>query len=219
MMFTCTESERLEPGVTSLSDWEYKLISQKLGNVNNRCEYVLSYNDGVGRGRYAGRWTTFQFVKNVINATIRNCTVIDMLSRFPSHFYLCVPTSKAITMGLMDKYPSVTDSNIFYHKYAHMNAGDAGFANFNGDSKMVWRNNIFWCPQDSGSRMNPTKGVLVGNINVDPGISNLTNSAPAGFNAARLVGLIQRSQAKGIGTPNNIPDIWGKAGNNAGWKQ
>lgn len=43
--------------------------------------------------------------------------------------------------------------------------------------------------------MNPTKGFLVGNINVDPGISNLTNSAPAGsmllgwlglFNAHRL---------------------------------
>ncbi|WP_241167753.1 hypothetical protein [Serratia marcescens] len=219
MMFTCTESERLESSVNSLSDWESKLISQKLGNVNNRCEYVISYNDGVGRGRYAGRWTTFQFVKNVINAIIRNCTVIDMLSRFPSHFYLCAPTSKSMTMGLMDKYPSVVDSNIFYHKYAHMNAGDAGYANFNGDTKMVWRNNIFWCPQDSGSSMNPTKGVSVGNRNVDPGISNLTDSSPSGFNAARMIRLISNSQAIGIGTANTSPDIWGKAGNNIGWQQ
>ncbi|AYP28292.1 hypothetical protein HWB92_gp034 [Serratia phage vB_SmaA_3M] len=219
MMFTCTESPTLEGTMNTLADWENALITEARGNVNNTCEYVLSYNDGVGRGRYAGRYTTLQFINNVLNAKIRNCTVVDNISRYQSHLYLITPTAKGMSSGLMAKYPSSVDSCIFYHRFKHMVAGDAGFANNNGDTLVKWTKNIFWCPEDNGASMVPTKGVMSGNLSVDPKIGNMTNTSPGGLDAAKLTRLLANSPAIGAGSATVTPDLWGKTGSNIGWQQ
>lgn len=219
MMFTCTKSNAIEGTVNNLAELEAKLITQKLGNYNNRCEYVLSYNDGVGRGGYAGRWTLMQFNFNIMNASVSNCTIIDTRSRFASHYFLATATTKGINYGLIDKYPSKVANCVFYHKFKHMEPGNQFYASVGTAERLRWSNNIFWCPEDKGESMIPTKGVMNANQKVDPGFIGLNDSAPQGFDAAKMVRLAKGAAAFTAGTNTGLPDIWGNIGRAAGWQQ
>lgn len=219
MMFTCTESNILEASMTSQATWENALITQERGNVNNRCEYMLSYNDGIGRGGYAGRYTLFQLNGNVLNATIKNVTIVDMMSKYQNHYYLYTPTAKGISMGLWTKYPPKIDSCLFYHKYKHMVASDLGYANNNGHAYMVWNKNNFYCPEDGGVSMRPSLGTVTGQQSVDPLFKFLPDTHPQGIDAAKMIQLFRTSTMFTLGSINTNKDIYGYSGAAIGWQQ
>lgn len=209
-MFTDTYSKPFN----NLAEMESVLINQKMGNVNNTMEYCLSYNDGVSRGGYPGRWLKFTVVRNVINATVKNCTFIDTLSKDPAHMIQWGQTTPYIFTKYLGAH---MQNNIFYFKHAVVPVNDIGWGN--GVGYIKWSNNILYSPEDNGTSMVDERCSYENTVHADPLVSFMGNNPPNGFDAAKLIGLLSRSAAYNVGSLNSLPDILGINGNNIGWLQ
>ncbi|UQT02954.1 pectin lyase [Serratia phage vB_SmaS-Totoro] len=216
IMFADAESKG--KNFASLAEAEQFLITEQHGIQNCVFEYCLSYNDGVARGGYGGRWPKITLVSNPVNCAVRNCTIIDTISKTDLHL---VELLEYYYEPIWKKYPMVMENNVFYFKYPRYREGsgppgEIGYGNF---KNIIWRNNIFWTETGDPRDWNPRSGTVVNSIFTDPKLSYLTDVPPSGLEAAKLIKLLTGSAALNSGTTNSLPDILGNRGNNIGWLQ
>ncbi|UCR74821.1 hypothetical protein [Serratia phage BUCT660] len=216
IMFADAESKG--KNFASLEEAEKFLITEEHGIQNCVFEYCLSYNDAVARGIYGGWYPKITFVSNPVNCAVRNCTIIDTISRTDLHL---VELLEYYYEPIWKKYPMVMENNIFYFKYPRYRSGtgapgEIGYGNFNN---IIWKNNIFWTESGDPRDWNPRSGTVTNSIFEDPKFSNLSDVPPSGLEAAKLIRLMAGSSAFNSGTVNALPDVIGNNGNNIGWMQ
>ena len=196
------------------------LVTEQQGNVNCGFEYCLSYNDGIGRGgpnSYGGNWMKISLVRNIINGTIRNCTFIDTINKFPVHVADQL-TPLYDPLYTIKEFIKLENNPFYYSGINPLGANDNPYWG-NGMKYVKWTNTIMYDPVGNGASYIPDIGVFTNMINTDPKFGYLGETPPSGIHAYKTFKLQGGSSAFGTGSTNTTPDIWGKTGNNIGWQQ
>ncbi|QQV92030.1 hypothetical protein MOC16_gp100 [Klebsiella phage vB_KpM_FBKp24] len=207
-------------GYTPLSNDAYTLYyTLGFGSIGNVIEYVISFNDGVGRttstaDKYWQKTSAFRYVYDNV---VRNCVFIDTVTTANDNVIAINPQTDDSLTAL-----SLTlDSNIFY--YANKTATElvtpASMTNFpTMMSKFKLKNNIFFSEKWAGATPTSTGLIEEGNLFTNPAfLQGLSNSSFAGLKEALLaIKLKMTSPCIGSGSSNNNPDFIGKVGNNIG---
>lgn len=210
-------------GYTPLSSDIYTLyFTLGFGCIGNVIEYVVSYNDGVGRTNRSSDtyWIKTAAYRYVYDCLVRNCVFIDTVSS-GNEWVIDVnpqaddsPTALSMTI----------DSCLFY--WSNRTGTDvissATVARI-GDlfAKFKLKNNLFFSEKWGGATPTFTKILTENNKFVSPKFKNGVQMAtPAGIREVKeLVRLMSTSPCISSGSPNANLDIWGNAGSNIGWEQ
>lgn len=222
-----------DPNTYSYVEWYY---NRRMGSGNNLYEYIFSFNDAIQRLRTVPAGTDssseihashLRNSKCQFNNTLRYCTFIDTVS---TKRKLLVNSNVYNTFS--DTLPALTmHSNIFYGRYLadtnlmnhvkYTNDTVSNYVDIAPPAQMVIKNSLlFSLSWTSGATPDLSKFTSTSNKFVDPMFTNLGNTAPSGFDSARMVTFIKGLSpifGAGVQSAADSPDINGKAGNNMGW--
>lgn len=210
-------------GYTPLSTDPYTLYyTYGAGCYDNVYEYILSYNDGIGRTKRSEDiyWRKAAAYRYCYNNTARNIVFIDTVSTENDYILTCNPqTDDNTTANSM-----LVDSCIFYWKNRNATSliSQKDVDTFGTlMTKFKFSNNIFYS-EKWGSSTPSLPGVTTeSNYFIDPEFNFMPPKVPpAGLKEAiKIISLSFNSPAIGTGTVNSNKDISGKSGNNIGWEQ
>lgn len=217
----------------SYREWFY---NRRQGSGNNEYAYIFSFNDAIQRlktvpaGTDASSEIHASWLRNSkcqFNNVVHNCTIIDTVS---VRRKLLINSNVYNTFD--DSMPAINfHSNVFYGRYLvptalmnhvkYTNDSVSTYVDIAGPAQMVCSNNLmFSASWPGGSTVDLTKFSGTGNKFVEPWFTNLRDSAPSGFEAAKRVTFVKGlSPIFGGGKYNSGQDINGKTGNNMGWLQ
>jgi hypothetical protein len=222
-----------DPATYSYKEWYY---NRRMGSGNNVFEYIFSFNDAIQRLKNVPAGTDssseihashLRNAKCQFNNVVRYCTFIDTVSvkrklLINSNVYNTGDdTIPALIMHSNLLYcRNLTDTNIMNHvKYT--NDTVSNYQDIAPPVQMPVKNSLlFSLGWAAGATPDLSKFASTANKFVDPMFVNLGNSAPSGFDAAKMVAFIKGSSpifGGGIQAAASFPDINGKAGNNIGW--
>lgn len=210
-------------GYTPLSNDPYTLYyTYGAGCYDNVYEYIVSYNDGIGRTHRKSDifWKKAAAYRYCYNNIARNIVFIDTVSTSNDYILACNPQ----TDDNSNSTSMTVDSCIFYWKNRDSSnlISDIDVSNFgNLLSKFKFSNSIMYSEKWNGINPEIPNVSLTNIIYQNPLFKyDIPTVPPSGMKEVKeLLKLSNNSVALDSGTQNNNKDIYGNTGNNIGWYQ